>query len=284
MAYTTIFMTKPKKENKVKFCKRIVDLLNEIQVVTSEGDIINGWKMLNHLFKYEKINMGYSNIDDLLSEADDNFCNIYELCTKDEYWMTDNELLSNIEIIINCFYTFKDNEYKYGYFNKKENSLKNIEILFNAVRAFLLSNGYKLVKVGERLSIIENEMAIDIEEIENKKLKEEIINFYDYKNASDLEEKKKTILILIGKLENRKKDIGKLLGAKVADIFSNYANNLNLRHNNVSEEYKKYYNKKVAELNEEEIIKWYDYVFAFMINIYMNLNKIKDININNGYK
>lgn len=284
MAYTTIFKTKPKKENKVKFCKRIVDLLNEIQIVTNEGHLINGWEMLNHLFKYEKINMGYSNIDDLLSEADDNFCNIYELCIKDEYWITDNELLSNIEIIVNCFYTFKDNEYKYGHFREKEKTLKNIEILFDAVRAFLLSNGYKLAKVEDRLSIIENGIAIDVEEIENEKLKEEIINFYDYKNASDLEEKKKTILILIGKLENRKKDISKLLGSKIADIFSNYANNLNLRHNNISEEYKKYYNRTVAELNEEEIIKWYDYVFAFMINIYLNLDRIKDININDGYK
>ena len=92
------------------------------------------------------------------------------------------------------------------------------------------------------------------------------------------------MLILIGKLESIKKDIDKILGSKIADTFSNYANNLNLRHNNISESYKKYYNKAVADLNEEEIIKWYDYVFAFMINIYLSLDKIKDINVNGGFK
>lgn len=75
-----------------------------------------------------------------------------------------------------------------------------------------------------------------------------------------------------------------MLGTKIADMFSNYANNLNLRHNNVSVDYKKYYNKSVAELNNEDILKWYDYVFAFMVNIYISIDKLKNININNGYK
>ena len=92
------------------------------------------------------------------------------------------------------------------------------------------------------------------------------------------------MLILIGKLESRKNDIEKLLGSKIADMFSNYANNLNLRHNNISESYKKYYNKAVADLSEEEIVKWYDYVFAFMINIYLSLDKVKNINVNGGFK
>jgi len=146
MAYTTIFKTKPKKENKNRFCERVVSLLNEIEIVTNERYILKGWEMLNHLFKYEPINMGYSNIDDLLLEANNNYCNIYKLCKKDEFWITDNELLSNIEIIVNCFYLFEDSEYGYAYFNREEKALKNKELLFNAIRAFLLSNGYKLVE------------------------------------------------------------------------------------------------------------------------------------------
>ena len=286
MAYTTIFKTKPKKENKNKFCKRISSLLNDIEVVNVNDSnvILNGKEMLDFMFKYAPFNAGYKDIDDLLKEASDNHGNIFDLCRQIDVNIWDNELLSNIEIIVNCFYGFKSNEYGYGYYYKKDKALKNIELLFNAIREFLLSNGYKLAESEDRLCIVDNEIAIDMEEIEDEKLKSEIINFYDYKNAADAEEKKKIMLILIGKLESRKNDIEKLLGSKIADMFSNYANNLNLRHNNISEDYKKYYNKAVADLSEEEIIKWYDYVFAFMINIYLSLDKVKDINVNGGFK
>lgn len=286
MAYTTIFKTKPKKENKNKFCKRISSLLNDIEVVNVNDSnvILNGKEMLDFMFKYAPFNAGYKDIDDLLKEASDNYGNIFDLCRQIDVNIWDNELLSNIEIIVNCFYGFKSNEYGYGYYYKKDKALKNIELLFNAIREFLLSNGYKLAESEDRLCIVDNEIAIDMEEIEDEKLKSEIINFYDYKNAAVAEEKKKIMLILIGKLEGRKNDIEKLLGSKIADMFSNYANNLNLRHNNISEDYKKYYNKAVADLSEEEIIKWYDYVFAFMINIYLSLDKVKDINVNGGFK
>lgn len=285
MAYTTIFKVKPKKENKNRFCKRISNLLEDIQVVDiySGNRILNGKQMLDFLFRHVPFNIGYTDIDDLLKEANNNYENIFTLCGQVDEDIWDNELLSNIEIIVNCFYSFENSEYEYGYYYKKEKALKNIELLFNAIRAFLLESGYKLAESDDRLSIINNEIAIDIEDIEDEKLKNEITNFYDYKNANDIDEKKKIMLILIGKLESRKNDIERLLGAKIADMFSNYANNLNLRHNNVSESYKKYYNKTVADLSEEEIVKWYDYVFAFMVNIYLSLDKLKDINVNGGF-
>lgn len=96
----------------------------------------------------------------------------------------------NIEIIVNCFYNFKNNVFRSGHFEDQEIANRNIKILFDAIRTFLLSNGYKLVENNVRLSLVENEIAVDIEEIENEKLRNEIISFYDYKNANDVEEKK----------------------------------------------------------------------------------------------
>lgn len=147
MVYTTIFKTKPKKENKKRFCQRIVELLDEIEVVTNESCVVKGWKMLNYLFKYEKINTGYSDIDDWLLEANGNYSDIYALCRRTDFNISDIELLANIEIVVNCFYHFEENIYSngYGYFNNKERTLRNIELLFSAIRAFLLINGYKLV-------------------------------------------------------------------------------------------------------------------------------------------
>lgn len=285
MSYTTIFKTKPKKENKNNFCNRICDLLSNISVVDNNDYIVlSGKKMIDYLFKYSSFNTGYVNIDDILREANENYNNIFNLCKQTDNNIWDDELLANIEIIVNCFYNFKNNVFRSGHFEDQETANRNIKILFDAIRAFLLSNGYKLVENNGRLNLVENEIAVDIEEIENEKLRNEIISFYDYKNANDVEEKKKIMLILIGKLESRKNDIDKILGSRIADMFSNYANNLDLRHNNINEEYKKYYNKTVAELSNEEKIKWYDYVFAFMINIYLSIDKLKDININGGYK
>lgn len=283
MAYTTIFKTKPKKENKVSFCIRICNLLSGIDIISIDNnDVLHGMEMLNYLFKNSRYNTGYYDIDDLLNETNNSYGNIYDLCNQHTYGIWEEEILANIEIIVNCFYQFGSN--KYCKFWHKEESLKNIEVLFKAIRAYLLCSGYKLVECNDRLCIIESEIAIDVDLIEDGSLKSEVLSFYDYKNTNDIEEKKKIMLILIGKLESRKDDIDKLLGSKIADMFSNYANNLNLRHNNISVDYKKYYNKSVAELNDEDILQWYDYVFAFMINIYLSIDKLKNININNGYK
>lgn len=284
MAYTTIFKTKPKKENKREFCQRITSLLNEIEFCIDNYIYKDGEKMLNVMFKYCKLNNGYVSIDDLLNEADESYANIFDLCKTNNSNIDDEEILVNIDILVNSLYDFRKTDDRYFY--KESKAIETIDVLLKAINQYLLSNGYKLEydKDKEQVFIVNNEIAIDIEDVDDEKLKSEIISFYDYKKASDIEEKKKIILILIGKLESRKNDIDKLLGTKIADMFSNYANNLNLRHNNVSVDYKKYYNKSVAELNNEDILKWYDYVFAFMVNIYISIDKLKNININNGYK
>ena len=64
----------------------------------------------------------------------------------------------------------------------------------------------------------------------------------------------------------------------------NYANSFNLRHNNVDKNYKKYYNPTIDNLSEKELLEWWDYMFTFIINIYVNIEKLKNVNINNGYK
>lgn len=284
MAYTTIFEVKPKKENKKEFCKRIVSLLNEIYFYNDGCIDSNGNRMLNIMFKYSKLNNGYADIDDLLNESNKNYENIFNLC----YMSNDNieieNVLANIDIIINCIYYFQKNAQRY--FCREADALKIIDVIFKAINQFLLSNGYKVEYNDENKQafIVQNEIAINIEDIEDKKLKSNIISFYDYKNSNDIEEKKKILLILAGQLESQKKDIKDLFGTKIQEMLNNYVNNLNIRHNNIDKEYKKCYNKTIAELSDEEMLGWYDYIFAFMLNIYLNLKKLKNININNGYQ
>ena len=283
MSYKTIFRVKPKKENKREFCKRMVEWLYAIEYC-SDGYVYNdGKRMLNNMFKYSKFNNGYANINDLLNEADKPYADIFDLCNVDNNNIDDEEILVNIDIISNCLYDFKKTEDRYFYNESK--AFEIIEMMMKAINEFLLSNGYKLQydEDKQQIFIIDNDIGIDLDEIDDDKIKSEIICYYDYRNANDIDEKKKVIVSLIGKLESRNNDISNIMGEKIADTFSNYANNFNLRHNNIDENYKKYYNKKIAELSEEEILKWWDYIFAFMINIYMNLDKLKNVNIANVY-
>lgn len=92
MSYTTIFKTKPKKENKNNFCNRICDLLSNISVVDNNDYIVlSGKKMIDYLFKYSSFNTGYVNIDDILREANENYNNIFNLCRQTDNNIWDDE-------------------------------------------------------------------------------------------------------------------------------------------------------------------------------------------------
>lgn len=281
--YTTIFNTRPKKENKLQFCQRIVGLLNEIEFYSS-GYIYSGQKMLNCLFKYSELNHGYSSIDDLLNESGHSNSSIFKLCNMPNDIIEEEDILINIDIIMNCLYSYNDSND--NYFCSEEQSSKTIEIIFKAINEYLLSNGLKLYddEKKQQVFIVENATTIDINDIDEKNIKDKIISYYDYRNANNLDEKKDIIVSIIGKLEAKKQEIGSILGTKIADMFSNYANNFNLRHNNSNPNYKKYFNQQIANLSEEELLKWYDYIFAFMINIYLSLDNLKNVNVNDGYK
>lgn len=281
MVYNSIFNTKPSKNNKQAFCLRVCELLDSIEFYENGYYYKDGKRMLNVMFRYNKCNMGYSSIDDLLQEANDEFVFIFKL--KDQYDINDEEILVNIDIIANCLCGFSPMSDIYFGYEKQANDI--IMLLMESMNQFLLALGYKFVFDGKecKMLIMQNEISIDLSSIDDKVLRDEIINYYDYRNYDNLKEKKKILLSLIGELESKKKDIADILGNNIADMFSNYANNFNLRHDNTNPNYKKYYNKTIADLNTDQLAKWYDYIFAFMINIFVSLENLKSVNINKGY-
>lgn len=280
MAYTSIFNTKPKKENANSFCQRIVELLNNIYFCEDNYVDNNGKKMLNCMFKYCNLNTGYSNIDDLIKEKSVKYRNIFELCNSAE--IDQEELLINIDIIANCLFTFKPKSNRHFWNPVKAEEI--ILLIFKCIDQYLLSLGYRLKSENNQLFIIENEIAIDVNKIDDDKIREEVINFYDYKNAKNLEEKEKILMLLFKKLESKKNKISTIMGNSIASTLNNYANNIHIRHDNKTSSYKKCYNEKINDLTDEELLNWYNYIFVFTLNIYLNLEKLKDININGGYK
>ena len=55
MQYKTIFGRKPKKENKKEFCKRIVELLNNIEYISDRHIYSNGFYMINVYLNLNKV-------------------------------------------------------------------------------------------------------------------------------------------------------------------------------------------------------------------------------------
>ena len=283
MTYGSIFDTKPKKENIQNFCARIVSWLNELEIFYNNEYITDGERIINLLFKYSKFNNGFSSIDDLLHEASYENENIFSLSKRQGYPIEIWEVLPNIDIIINSLSFFENTEMLH-YRDKVKSFRINYNIM-KAIKGFLLSNGFRLEKKDndKRIKIVENNACLNISSINNEKIKDDVLNFYDYKNSNDITEKQKIIVSIIHELEGKKQIISNILGKDIASIFSNYVNNFNLRHNNVTPN-QKYYHEKIASLSDREILEWWNYIFAFLINIYVSIEKLKDVNINNGYK
>ena len=283
MAYKTIFNIKPNSENKKGFCQRIVKLLGEFKLL-ADRSIYTGKEMLDIVFMYSKFNNGFSGVDDLLNEADKSYSNIFYLSRCDNESIILENVLANIDIIINCMSNF--NTTKERHFCEGNNIKETLEIMARAIKEFLLCNGYKLEfdKAKNQVFIVSNDIPVNVDEIKDAGIRTDVINYYDYKTAKDMDEKKKIIVNLASKLESRKDEISAVLGDKIADMFGNYANNFNLRHNNSVEKFKSKYKEQIGLLSNEELLNWWNYIFAFMLNIYMNLDKVKNVNINSGFK
>jgi len=73
------------------------------------------------------------------------------------------------------------------------------------------------------------------------------------------------------------------MGKRICDMYGIYANNFNLRHDN-SNPNDSHYKETIAKLSDDELIKWYDYIYAFMLNIYLNINDLTDVNINGNFE
>lgn len=273
--YKSIFDVKPKTERKDNVCNRMVDLIEEIKYEVGNY-IIGGKTLINYLFRKSKLNNGYSSIDDLLVTYE--IVSIWDLADDEleENEISDNDIMANLEIILNCLLMVD--------ISKIHSGIEIITLINKAACNYLLSLGYKIKLDKEKICIIKNDTCVDVDNIDDIQIKNDVITYYDYKNAFNKVEKRRIIVDLINILEPKKDLIKKILGNKIEDLYRFYANNIQLRHNNIDPAVKGYYNKSIANLSDAELVEWYDFVFAFNFNIYVNINKLKNININEGCK
>lgn len=283
MSYESIFNTKPKREDKEAFCKRITKLLNSIYYDSGNGYIeTGGLDLLNKIFIHSKFNKGYHDIDDLIKSYNSSYDTIFTLVGKKDCYIDETNIIVNIEIIINCltYHSLNDQDLYY-YPGEAANTIK---IIFDAVKEYLLACGYKVYKDNKNkiLKIVPIEISVNVNEL-NDDIEKDVLSYYDFKNQNNRVEKKRILRDIIDRLEPRRNEIKTKFGKHIDNAYGSFSNNFDIRHNNVTIGDSNY-KETIADLTDEEMIKWYDYMYSFMLNIYINIDKVRNVNIDNQFK
>lgn len=277
MGYTSVFERKSSATRKQNFCKRMITFINMLK--DSSGRV--GYAVLNKVFLTLPFNNGFTSISDLLNEIDSKYYTFSQM-SDNPLLMDDESILANIDILVNCLIENKDElRVIFRYHNENYNTAG---LIIKSCNEYLFSIGLKLEYSGEKYEIIENDVTIDINKIENQDMKDDILTYYNYINKNSYKVKKEILTNIIIKLESNRTDIQKLFGKGIEQALFMYGNSLNLRHDNITSTNKGHYKPAVANLKEEELIEWYDYVYPLAINTYIYLKKLKDVNCTNDFK
>ena len=126
---------------------------------------------------------------------------------------------------------------------------------------------------NEQLIVIEDNPATTaVAEIVEDDLAIELIRYNHYALKGDLKEKQRILKILSDALEAKRDDLKRVDNALDRDVHF-LINNINVRHNNVTEgssSYKAY----VANLTADELEEWYDETYQMLLLAFLRLDNI----------
>lgn len=117
-----------------------------------------------------------------------------------------------------------------------------------------------------------NEVVRAVEERVTHSLKTKVVKYNHHSMKGDLEQKKLILKELADDLEGKKTKLKEINSSLEKDIFFAF-NNLNIRHNNVSEGDNKNYKKYIAEMPLEELEEWYDETYQMYLIAILELEQ-----------
>ena len=126
---------------------------------------------------------------------------------------------------------------------------------------------------GFVIFVEKNQAAISVSEIVPEEISYKVISYNHYSMRGDIEGKKATLLILANQLEPQEKKLNQIDATFKSELFFAF-NNLNIRHNNTDPVDKRYYNKAVADMSEEELEHWYDETYQMCLLAFLRLEHI----------
>ena len=127
---------------------------------------------------------------------------------------------------------------------------------------------------GFVIFVEKNQAAISVSEIVPQEISYKVISYNHHSMRGDIEGKKATLLILANQLEPQEKKLNQIDATFKSELFYAF-NNFNIRHNNVDPSDKRYYNKAVAEMTEEELEHWYDETYQMCLLAFLRIEHIE---------
>lgn len=125
----------------------------------------------------------------------------------------------------------------------------------------------------EQLVVIEDRPeATAVAEIVENDLSYKVLRYNHYMLKGDLQAKKDILLALGADLEPKREQI-KALDKSLEDGIFCILNNLNVRHNNMTEG-DKHYRQVVAEMDSATLENWYDELYQMMLLAYLQLDQV----------
>jgi virulence-associated protein VapD len=254
MKYTSVFDRKPSQIRNGDFVKRIYDMLSGSNLIQT----------LDNKFRMSELNDGYANIKDYLKSMGFIYC--LEDCYSNTIDIQDENVFAIIELVLNLI-NFS-----------AANNISMYKILNKAICNYLLTKGYNYFEDNQIYKLIPSNLNVVLEEIKEDEIKEDILSYYDFRSKEDIHNKKKILTNLVIVLQGEDEIIKKVLGKNTEERIRFYANNFDLRHSNKNENHKDY-KSGIANLTQQELIEWYNYIYSFCLNIYANYKKLKSVEI-----
>jgi len=194
----------------------------------------------------------------------DDFLNTMQYKTlKQNATVNPEEFISYIELCYTLYEVTKHQIEKTGMYQFYSGFVKIESIMIDCLEHYNHTAYYD--EIGELVLVIEKDAAVTsvVEIEEDPEIAFEIIQYNHHTLKGDIN-KKKTILYRLGnQLEARRDQITGINRQLSQDIFT-LLNNLNIRHNNISQGTNDY-RKIVANMTPEELENWYDELYQMVL-------------------
>ncbi len=254
MGYIHILDKKPTQIENTNFIRRIYSMMSRNYAIST----------MDRNFQSSNLNDGYYSVKDYFNSIGykytlSDFSNIIKE-------ISDENVFAIIETIFN--------------FTKPKDigDEGDFKVFLKAVDNYLLIKGYKLVFIEGICKLTPSDLKVDLSEVVEENIKEDLLSYYDFRKQNDKHNKKKILTNLAIILYGEEQSIRKMLGKNTSERINFYSNNFDLRHPNTNDKSKDY-KEQVAVLTEKELIEWYDYIYAFFLNVYVNYKKLREVEI-----
>ena len=251
--------------------ERLIKMTQEEKVIKYDGDLVHDYYYTLFEFVDKYSFKKWKHRDHCIDMTD--YLNTLDYYEKEEDAFLNSESLL---LVIELMYNFWMQAFMYIKTHSYFEGVNNFNHLKKVMDDLVEKHNYmiKLLDDNTMIKVVPNKPEVDAAvEMLPDKVGFDTVMFNHSSLKGDLAEKKR-ILIELGKelepirdkLKNEKKDLED-------DIFC-MLNNMDIRHNNTSEDDQKQFKSVVANMNDKQIEEWYDELYEMMLLGFLTVKNI----------